>query len=244
MLQELPQPQQPSWLSDIPDRLGDLPLHDLLEGSVYYPACGIDGDPVKYLGGNFYSFVYVDYGVGSERLANETETFRGYRVLAARPVSMQELAPHGWTPRFPAGSVTRRTPPPDWLMPPFATWLIYERLHDFPANHGPDRFSLLYIGGDGVATFQALYFATETTPAAIAVIQPGTGFGGNWTNFNDRNEILAWSILDAFPQRRPRWLLHGGHQETSGSQNPCWPEFSNLVRFLRPGLRLWERPAE
>ncbi len=39
-----------------------LPLRELLEGALYYPSSGTDGDPVKYMGALIQSFVYVDYG--------------------------------------------------------------------------------------------------------------------------------------------------------------------------------------
>jgi len=233
MLDELPATNMPSWLVAATDPLGDLPIRELLESSVFYPACGIDGDPVKYLGGNFHSFVYVDYGVGRETLGHELHSFRGYRILAARSVTQSEIAPHGWTPRFPPDYTPKRPAPRSWMEPPFATWAVYERLPDFSRTHGPDRFSLLYVGGDGTETFQALYHTNDATPAVVAIIQPGTGFGGNWTDFRDRREILAWTVLDAFPNNRPRFLLNG--------EKPCWPEFSNRIRELRPGLALYER---
>ena len=242
MLEGLPLTDMPAWLVAAPECLGELPLNDVLSNSVFYPACGVDGDPVKYLGGNFHSFVYADYGVGQAGLKIEANTFRGYCVLASRPVSERELTPNGWTPRLPSGYVSLNTPPPSVKMP-FAEWIIYERQALFPATHGPERFSLLYIGGDGVATFQALYHSNNATPAVTAVIQPGAGWGGNWTNFDNRDEILAWSVLDAFPDCRPKWLLNGGYYEMKSRQQPCWPEYTKLVRVLRPGLRLWERPG-
>lgn len=235
MLEELPTRELPTWLAAAGDRLGELPIQTMLEGSVYYPACGVDGDPVKYLGGNFHSFVYVDYGVGWHALRNELETFRGYGVFASRPVLEHELVPQGWAPRFPAGYVPRRSPSANWVKQPFAEWIVYERLGSYPENHGPKRFSLLYIGGDGAASYQAVYHGNNAIPAVVAVIRPGTGFGGNWTNFHHRNDILAWSVLDAVPEGRPRWLLD------DGGELPCWPEFATLVRTLKPGLQLWER---
>ncbi len=39
-----------------------LPLRELLEGALYYPSSGTDGDPVKYMGTLIQSFVYTDYG--------------------------------------------------------------------------------------------------------------------------------------------------------------------------------------
>lgn len=244
MLEELPTRELPTWLAAAGDRLGELPIQAMLEGSVYYPACGVDGDPVKYLGGNFHSFVYVDYGVGRHALRDELETFRGYRVFAFRPVLEHELVPQGWAPRFPAGYVPRRSPSVTWVKQPFAEWIVYERLGSYPETHGPERFSLLYIGGDGAASYQALYHGNNATPAVVAVIRPGTGFGGNWTNFHDRNDIFAWSVLDAVPERRVRWLLEGHACATIPVETACWPEFRNLVGVLEPGLLLWERPDQ
>jgi hypothetical protein len=244
VLEQLPIREIPSWLAAACKPLGELPIRPLLEGSVYYPACGVDGDPVKHLGGNSLSFVYVDYGVGRRALREELETFRGYRVFASRPVREQELVPKGWSPRFPEGYVPQRTPPNDWVKQPFAEWIVYERLDSFPDMHGPTRFSLLYIGGDGAASYQALYHGNNATPAVVAVIRPGTGFGGNWTDFQRRDDILAWSVLDAFPERRVRWLLQGGQCAPATIEGPCWPEYTTLVRVLQPGLQLWERPRE
>src|SRR5674476_982995 len=50
---------------------------------------------------------------------------------------------------------------------------VYERLEKFDDNFGPLKFSLLYIGGEGVATFQALYWAKKKTAKAVAIIQYG-----------------------------------------------------------------------
>jgi hypothetical protein len=194
VLAELPTPDLPPWLAAAGNPLGALPIQSVLEGSVYYPACGVDGDPIKYLGGNFHSFVYVDYGVGRRALQDELETFRGYRVFASRPVREQELVPQGWTPRFPKGYVPQRSPLRSWIKQPFAEWILYERLGSFPETHGPPRFSLLYIGGDGAASYQALYHGNDATPAVVVVIRPGTGFGDNWTNFHRRNDILAANV--------------------------------------------------
>jgi hypothetical protein len=244
VLAELPTPDLPPWLAAAGNPLGALPIQSVLEGSVYYPACGVDGDPIKYLGGNFHSFVYVDYGVGRRALQDELETFRGYRVFASRPVREQELVPQGWTPRFPKGYVPQRSPLRSWIKQPFAEWILYERLGSFPETHGPPRFSLLYIGGDGAASYQALYHGNDATPAVVVVIRPGTGFGGNWTDFRSRHDILAWSVLDAIPERRVRWLLDDAHSSSAAVEGPSWPEFGNQVCALRTDLCLWERRPE
>ena len=53
---------------------------------------------MAHLGGNYFSFIYVDYGVDREKLLAELRApgFCGYRVLCRRPVRKKELAPDGW----------------------------------------------------------------------------------------------------------------------------------------------------
>jgi hypothetical protein len=81
----------------------EFPLHEILKDSLYYPASGFDGDPIKHLLRTFLSFVYVDYARTHEQLMMEIRGrgFKGYRMLGWRSVTIQELVPHGWTPIYP-----------------------------------------------------------------------------------------------------------------------------------------------
>ncbi len=93
------------------------------------------------------------------------------------------------------------------------------------------RFSLLYLCADGAAAYQALYIANAIAPKAIAVIQPGHSFGGNWTNFEDPQQILARTVA-ANPAGKPEFLLYGGYGSRDYYRQPCWPEYSEHVCFL------------
>ncbi|MEI8373785.1 MAG: hypothetical protein WCJ35_13235 [Planctomycetota bacterium] len=130
MIPELPRQPMPDWLAAATDPLGNLPIRRLLADSVYYPSCSFDGQPIKYLGGNFHSFVYVDYGVERAEMIDQLSNFRGYRVLAYRDVTPHELTPHGWTPIHP----TRADGDPNlhrgWIKSPFGVWAILERTND------------------------------------------------------------------------------------------------------------------
>jgi hypothetical protein len=219
-----------------------LPIRDLLEGSVYYPACGFDGDPVKYLAGNFHSFVYVNSGVERNQLIDQLRTFCGYRVLTYRDVHPEELVPDGWSPEYPGPADGNPRSAQRWIRPPFGIWAILQRDDDHGPEHGPERFSLLYIGGDGVATFQALYYGNRRSPAVVAVIQPGTGFGDNWTDFEDPKQIFGRSVLNN-PHGHPEYLLYGGWGDGEFYRRPCWPEYQIRVtrQPLHGRLRLWKR---
>ena len=221
----------PDWLIRMsPDRMNrdPLPLHPLLAGSLYYPSSRFDGTPVAYLCGNYLSFIYVDYGVDRKDLLAELEApgFLGYRVLCHRPVLETELAPGGWSPGVTVGPV----PAYDWssIRAPFCEWVVLERDPDRPESHGPDRFSFLHLCADGVAAFDALYIGNKVAPGAVAIIQPGHAFGGNWTNFTDPDGPLA-KVVMANPAGQPDLLLCGGIGVPNGDTHPCWPQYTEQL---------------
>lgn len=215
----------PQWLTDLtPDTMmnGPFPLRKLLRDSFYYPASGFHGGPVKYLGGNILSFVYVDYGFTRQQFGDKKTNpeFLGYDCLAIRPVTIQELALRrsllhidGLRPDDGDPSHCR-----DWIKGPFCDWCVFQRKKDFLDNHGPDRFSLLYLCADGVAAFQALYMGNFVAPKAVAVIHPG---GGNWTDFRDPEKILARNVRDN-PGGRPEILY-------CNNWGPCWPDYQTKL---------------
>ena len=114
---------------------------------------------------------------------------------------------------------------------PFATWAVFQRDNGLDSEHGAERFSLLYVCADGVAAFQAMYVSNNCYPLGIAIIQPGTGFGMNWTDFTDPTKSLAKALLNN-PAGKPQILLYGGIGKRSFYRETCWPKYSNHVCFL------------
>jgi hypothetical protein len=55
----------------------------------------------------------------------------------------------------------------------FAVWYIFDRDKDRDEDHGPQRFSLLYLCADGIAAYQELYWQNHAAPEVLAIIQPG-----------------------------------------------------------------------
>ena len=236
MINAMPTLEEPDWLMDLTEESianDPLPLEDLLKDSLYYPSSEFDGDPVKYLGGNILSFVYVDYGVGKDQLTQELSNpgFLGYRPVGSRAVQERELVPNGWRPSMPLDHDG------DWrsaelpVEQPFCLWTVFEREPDMPDDHGPARFSLLYLYADGAAAFQALYVSNRAVPKVVAVIQPGHSFGGNWTDFADPARIFARLILGN-PKGMPQWLMYGGIGPRSGYRKSCWPFYRELKGFF------------
>lgn len=245
MISQLAPAELPAWLAAIKtaDDMADFPLTDVLSECVYYPASRFDGRPVQFLAGHFHSFVYVDYGVTKDELfvALETQGFDGYCLLGRRELSQEDVFPNGWQPtihsRYRQGIQTQRS----FMKPQFFEWLIFARDADRDHEHGPGRFSLLYLCADGVAAYQALFVANHAVPAAIAIIQPGHGFGGNWTNFESPDEPL-YQEVGANPAGQPEYLLFGGNGDKQFYAQPCWSDYSEALGFLgQSPVSLWRR---
>jgi hypothetical protein len=221
------------------------PLAMLLSESVYYPSSGTDGDPIKHLSKRYISFVYADYGMEESALLERIRKcgFLGYRPLLERKLTNSDLE---------LDSLDQLNPMRELLddggrycfVNPYAIWFVFERIAIFGEEHGPQRFSLLFLAGDGPTVYKELYIKRATAPGLIAIIQPGTGFGGNYTDFDSRSDLLASLVLDTDVVRPPR-LLNGGRGSKKLYQSPCWPEYRKHICDFerydgRGSIRLWQ----
>ena len=232
---------KPNFLATLtPDSItnGPFPLNEILENSVFYPASSFDGGVIRDCNVNrrdweVVSFVYCDYYESKERL-DLTDMPRGYRVLGERSVTERELTPNGWVQQLPPNLNLKHY---RWVVEqfanktPFVTWKVFERLPEFGESHGPQRFSLLFLCADGVAAYQALYWSNHTKPRAVAIIQPGTGFGFNWTDFFKKKDPFYW-VVSNNPAGMPEFVYCGywsdsatEAQLTAKSFHFDWPEY-------------------
>ena len=242
MIDALKEKEQPNWLKQLEFNNGliisDFPLKYILSESLYYPSSGRNGTPVKFLAGNFLSFIYVDYGYEKQEIMNEiTEPengFMGYKLLGIKELTKNDLTPNGWHPVMPItlpDELNRLERLRNHIQRPFAIWSIFERLNHYNKEHGPERFSLLYICGDGAATYQAIYNGNQETAEAGAIIQPGHGFGGNWTNFESENGVFSRIVLEN-PYGKPNILLFGGFGGAHFYAAPCWSIYNQHLCML------------
>lgn len=209
---------------------------------------------------------FADYGYTPQAIRKTfgAEKFGDYKLLGRRTVTEEELPLRRWNSetdgRLAYGLPLENNAPPFFRRGrcPFAEWALLER------NYGPDKprelMSLLYVGADGVALLEKLYVDNRVTPACICVIQAPPVLGGfNWTNFEDKNEILA-QTLKSNSAGSPRFLLHGGGGKAEWYKEPCWPAYGRCLSWplertevIGPGnpfrrrregaLSLWERTA-
>ena len=167
------------------------PLKEVLDGSLYYPASGVDGSPIRNWQLGVNSFVYVDMSIEESTNVGELlkkDSVRGYHVIAQRNLNADELAPNGFKPSPPASAnmlsiIKEQQSAGASIRNVFAIWSILERDNSLGEQHGPKRFSLLYIRAEGAAAYQALYQSNDILPKLVAFIRPGVGFGGNYGEF-------------------------------------------------------------
>lgn len=223
----------------------DIPLTELLKDSVYYPASDLDGRPIEYcntcwrdLGVN--SFVYCDFNVREEALVCDLKTVSGYSVLAHRRVSPKEYIPDDFCLELPGRDMGHyfSTFLGKGQAHPFAHWVVFERNPDRDESHGPERFSLLFVGGEGLATFQKLYCYNHIAPKMICFIQCW-GFAGNWTDFTAAENSFHRTIL-RHKESLPEWLCMGNFDTINGEVKlRALPEGVVLKEYVsRLNLRL------
>ena len=237
MLAELSDDERnvPDWLAKASVE-GSLPLVPLLHRSMFYPACGLDGRPVQYFGGATHSFVYVDQMISRESVTDALQCFKGYRQLFMRDVEQDELGITSFEPHQNILQVGRNFSYGERPYFSYAIWAVFERRDDFGPNHGPARFSLLYIGGEAVSTYWSLYWRLQIAPFAITLIKCDA-FTGNWTSFFDDRAELASLVMETSRFSPPRYLFC--EAESRECDSP-WSWFSEKVTTLF-GEPSWDR---
>jgi hypothetical protein len=146
MIKVFPPRFEPDWLASVSEE-HPLPLSDLRQNSLYYPASRLDGDPVRYFAGFLHSFVYADSSISKEAITEDLyrrgHGFTGYRVRFCKDVS-NSIKAGGSTPADQAVKDT------------YALWVVLERLEKVDSSRGPSRFSFLFVGGKGVSVYERI----------------------------------------------------------------------------------------
>jgi hypothetical protein len=109
---------------------------------------------------------------------------------------------------------------------PFALWAVYELdpMATGDTREKMDKFSILHLGGEACATFDALYLSNGINPTAVVLLNPAEGYGDNWTLFTNPDFRLYQMLkmnVDKNAQTMPKYLLTNGNQKKSDSA--CWP---------------------
>ncbi len=190
-------------------------FEDYLREAVFYPCSGLDGTPVRFLGHRFQRYLYADYGVTRESFekACRINGFLGYRVCSIKELDVQSVFQTSWkelasTYRSVFGQLDS-----DWTNP-FILHAKFERLSDFPEEHGPTSFQLAYVCCEAITTFDSVFRKRGITPRCLVHIRPGTAFGGNFSAYS---EVLE-RAMRANPGGMPEFVLYdrsGGNAKRS-----------------------------
>lgn len=205
------------------------PLKELVPGSVYYPCSNFDGQLVKHFGKHNQSFIYCDYGTNLAQLDEvlTAQSFYGYKLLAQRNLKVEELIPKGWQPVLPPIMDKERymEMAGEGRQNAGARWMVFERQEGFNDEHGPTRFSLVYIIGEAIATYQALYWSNNCSPDMLALIQPGLSFSNNWArDIVDANGPMHW--VSTTKGQVVHKIVYGGYDNTDEYyKNLAWPGY-------------------
>ena len=158
------------------------------ERIVFYAGSGFDGSPVKSFGQPHacHKFVYADYGVTKEelyiQLANPLTAFKGYQTFLRLELTQNEIIPTGWIQHIAFTKINAESYRYSSVRQnPYAFIEILERDQRFTDEHGPKRLAILFVGGDAIATYDALFCQKPIRP--FAAVLEDHSFGGGYTVF-------------------------------------------------------------
>ncbi|MBO7329595.1 MAG: hypothetical protein J6W00_12590 [Lentisphaeria bacterium] len=156
---------------------------------VYYPGAGFDGQPIHTFNAAHaaYLYIYADYGVEKQVIESKLNSFKGYKVIGKHDIALNKLAT-AWRPHILMTKELVEESRRRATVAPYCFIAIFERLSDFSDEHGAKRFAVIFIGGDGIATYDAL-FGNKNMIAPLSVVLQEHGFGGNYASFG-RDSIM------------------------------------------------------
>ena len=207
----------PEWLTSY--KVGDnFPYLDFLSSRiVYYPGHGADGQPIQLFSSSHsaHCYVYADYGLSRKSLESDldhpTKGFRGYYTLDRIDVSVRNLfsvhrkLSYHYFKRDVFGYPKRNLFSKGFNgIPPYGFIEILERNHDYSDEHGPERLAILFLGLDGIVSYDALFCQKGSISPPFVVVLQQHGFSGNYDTF-ERGGLLEHIVTTS--RVYPSWLL-------------------------------------
>jgi hypothetical protein len=150
-------------------------IKTFLENSVYYPACGFDATPIKYLGKMFSNFVYADFIPSYYELDYNISKngLRGYYKTYNSFINAEELFGMSWKKFIEKNKDLVSKLRFEWEDP-------FAKIYSFG---GANSIHLLYIKSEGISAYKYLYSQRDIAPKCLVTINPGLAFGGNFSEY-------------------------------------------------------------
>lgn len=184
--------EMPQWLRNY--RNGDkVEFTDILDcRTLYYPGSGYDGQPVATFNKAHacHCHIYVDFLYTKLQLSLELRDrysrFKGYHSLGNYEFREDEIRPKGYVPYIPDGyRLNSEAKPITSGVNPFCLIEILERDEGFGDDHGCERFAVVFLMGDGICSYQALFSKDGWGRKPWALVLQDHGFGGNYDRFGN-----------------------------------------------------------
>ena len=204
-----------------------LPIEELLANSAFYAAAGSDWNFIREVNAfdtalDIKSYIYCDYCIGRDEVLRTHDKVEGYKVVATKNLNLEDLVPAGIDMSDMPNYINEQYLGWSSIYRPFSEWTIYGRMEDVGEQMGPSRFSVLYIGAEGVKTYRALYWKYRKSAKLVALIQAGEGFGFNYTGFR---QSLRWVIEENPADNIPDKVYYGGQLNEPDKYNLDWPQY-------------------
>ena len=256
MITEIPSLKVPDWLVYIvkdPDT-ALFHLKSILKDSLYYPASGLNGTPIKYLAGNVFSFIYADYGITKHQFLRnlngngEECGFKNYHSVLQKEIFRDDIVPAGWMPNIiPTDEKQiKNLLRSEQRAETFGHWSVWQRNETAESDVGPEVFSFFFLAGEMSAVYQGLYCRNNISPKILTIIQPGA-MGGEWECVTSNNSFFK-KVVKSNLAGMPEYLLCGGYGDGKGGRGdpypiPCWKEYNGpkIVRLMERYAGLWKR---
>lgn len=223
----------------------DFNLKSFIENSVFYPASGTDFSYISvFLDKGISNFLHVDYSVKKEEILENFKTAfdaSKYKLIRISEISKNQITPNGFRPisNIPLNEHENdRLQRLDFVRDnfngvnfiPFALLVEYELQEKAKAT----KFSILHIGGEACATFEATYLLNGINPRAIVIIRPSEGYGDNWTLFTNP-DFRLYKMLEINANKNnqllPKYLVQLSDFEMPGEiAKSCWENYQFIER--------------
>ncbi len=199
MINEIPVLEMPEWLSEILKCPADatFQLENILQDSLYYPGCYLNGTPVKYLAGNIVSFVFTDKDISREEFlknlqgSEKDDGFKHYHLIVKKDINLHEITPGGWPPKkFKLFFEVHEKKPLD------CHWSVWKRNEGADRNVGPEGFSFFYAFSEMSELYEGLYNGLSIAPKILTLIDGGISFQPE----DNDSKFMAGSLV------KPKWF--------------------------------------
>ena len=189
----------PSWLRRVTVKdvhRGPGPwIQHFLDEAIVYPGSGLDGSPIRQMGGVAHAFLYLDLSVGlaqiKQAIQADGEDQSGLSNLGL--LAMAEFDPG---PILAESRIHAPQSPTESQHSNYGLWAIFNR-----RDH-EGRFAFMALGGEAIAAISALY--PSTPPKGIVLQEHAFDANpwGEWTGPLNAYADEHWSAP-------PEWLVLG-----------------------------------